>query len=123
MTALSISKQAQKTPIVSVLTMILLFVGLVGIGIYGFVSLDQSQLAVSYYENSKAVRDAAPAGSEILGTLATLKARQAWLEPLTFTGLSLIIFGIALSFAIAILQTLKMRLALTGVVVQQYLKR
>lgn len=56
--------------------------------------------AASYFgENAKSVRDAATAGSELLGQLEILKATPAWLEPLTFLGVAAFMTGIALEFS------------------------
>jgi hypothetical protein len=49
--------------------------------------------------NAKAVRDAAEAGSVLLGQLAVLATIPRWLEPLTFVGVALFMVGIALEFS------------------------
>jgi hypothetical protein len=49
--------------------------------------------------NTKAVRDAAVAGSSLLGQLRTLAVTPRWLEPLTFLGVALFMLGIALEFS------------------------
>jgi hypothetical protein len=49
--------------------------------------------------NAKAVRDAAEAGSSLLGQLETLKVIPRWLEPLTFLGVVAFMVGIALEFS------------------------
>ncbi len=49
--------------------------------------------------NSKAVRDAAEAGSALIGQLQTLTVIPRWLEPLTFLGVASFITGIALEFS------------------------
>ncbi len=49
--------------------------------------------------NSKAVRDAAEAGSALLGQLQTLGVTPRWLEPLTFVGVASFMLGIALEFS------------------------
>lgn len=59
-----------------------------------------SSTAASYWGgNAKAVRDAAEAGSTLLGQLQTLSVIPRWLEPLTFVGVAAFILGIALEFS------------------------
>jgi len=56
--------------------------------------------AASYWGgNSKAVRDAAEAGSALIGQLQTLTVTPRWLEPLTFLGVASFMTGIALEFS------------------------
>ncbi len=56
--------------------------------------------AISYWGgNAKAVRDAAEAGSVLIGQLNTLAATPRWLEPLTFLGVASFMLGIALEFS------------------------
>ena len=56
--------------------------------------------AASYWGgNAKAVRDAADAGSALLGQLQTLNVIPRWLEPLTFLGVASFMLGIALEFS------------------------
>jgi len=49
--------------------------------------------------DSKAVRDAAEAGSALIGQLQTLTVTPRWLEPLTFLGVASFMTGIALEFS------------------------
>ncbi|MDK1030005.1 MAG: hypothetical protein QGM50_04420 [Anaerolineae bacterium] len=49
--------------------------------------------------NAKVVRDAAEAGSLLLGQLGTLSAIPRWLTPLTFLGVASFMVGIALEFS------------------------
>lgn len=49
--------------------------------------------------NSKAVRDAAEAGSALIGQLQTLAVTPRWLEPLRFLGVASFMTGIALEFS------------------------
>ncbi len=59
-----------------------------------------STTAASYWGgNAKAVRDAAEAGSLLLGQLQLLATTPRWLEPLIFLGVGSFIFGIALEFS------------------------
>lgn len=49
--------------------------------------------------NAKAARDAAEAGSALLGQLGTLATIPRWLEPLAFLGVASFMIGIALEFS------------------------
>ena len=49
--------------------------------------------------NAKAARDAADAGSALLGQLGVLSTIPRWLEPLTFLGVASFMLGIALEFS------------------------
>ncbi len=65
------------------------------IGLFGL-----APTAAAYWGgNSKAVRDAAEAGSTLLGQLQTLGVTPRWLEPLTFVGVASFMLGIALEFS------------------------
>ncbi len=56
--------------------------------------------AADYFgNNTKAVRDAATTGSDLIGQLIQLSATGRWLEPLTFVGVSSFMVGIALEFS------------------------
>lgn len=56
--------------------------------------------AIDYFGgNAKATRDAAEAGSALLGQLSALSATPRWLEPLTFLGVASFMLGIALEFS------------------------
>ena len=57
--------------------------------------------AVNYFgANSKEVRDAAEAGSQLLSQISILASIPLWLEPLTFLGVAFFICGIALEFSV-----------------------
>lgn len=59
-----------------------------------------SSTANSYWgENAKSVRDAAEAGSVLLGQLQVLTVIPRWLEPLMFLGVAAFMTGIALEFS------------------------
>jgi hypothetical protein len=49
--------------------------------------------------HAKATRDAAEAGSALLGQLRLLQVTPRWLEPLTFLGVAAFMTGIALEFS------------------------
>jgi hypothetical protein len=59
-----------------------------------------SATSAAYWgDNAKAVRDAAEAGSGLLGNLNTLQSIPKWLVPLAFLGVASFMTGIALEFA------------------------
>ena len=60
-------------------------------------------IAGDYYSNAKAIRDAAPAGSDELSQLGTIQAVSAWVLPLGFVGLATFFvgFGFALNDILA----------------------
>jgi len=59
-----------------------------------------SATAAGYWgSNAKVVRDAAEAGSVLLGQLQTLSGTPRWLEPLAFLGVAAFMTGIALEFS------------------------
>jgi hypothetical protein len=56
--------------------------------------------AANYFgANAKATRDAAAAGSDLLGQLKTLQSVARWLEPLIFLGVASFMVGISLEFS------------------------
>ncbi len=56
-------------------------------------------VANDYYSNSKAVRDAAEAGSGVLAQLRNIQTIQAWLLPLEILGIATFLFGFGFAFA------------------------
>ena len=56
-------------------------------------------VADSYWANPKTVRDAAAAGTAILGQAQTLAAVSAWLVPLKFVGFALFFAGIGVALS------------------------
>jgi hypothetical protein len=90
-------------PILTILGWILIMLAL----IIGLVVLTPT--AVSYFgSNSKGIRDAAEAGSQLLSQISILASIPLWLEPLTFLGVAFFICGIALEFSV-IPSLIKMR--------------
>jgi hypothetical protein len=88
------SWQLKVYPIFTVLGWILIGLSLI-IGLFVL-----TPTAISYWGgNAKVVRDAAEAGSALLGQLNTLAATPRWLEPLTFLGVASFMLGIALEFS------------------------
>jgi len=49
--------------------------------------------------NAKTLRDAAEAGSILIGQIGVLTTTPRWLEPLTFVGVASFMVGIALAFS------------------------
>ena len=96
------ASQAAKTPYQLKLFPILTILGWILIGlalIIGLVVLTPT--AVNYFgANSKEVRDAAEAGSQLLSQIGILASIPLWLEPLTFLGVAFFICGIALEFSV-----------------------
>ncbi len=56
-------------------------------------------VANDYYSNSKAVRDAAEAGSGVLSQLSNIQATKAWLLPLEILGIATFLSGFGFAFA------------------------
>ncbi len=65
-------------------------------------------LAGDFYSNSKAVRDAAEAGSPVLSQLSNIQATKAWLLPLEILGIASFLMGFGFAFA-NILQNIRLR--------------
>ncbi len=65
-------------------------------------------VAGDYYSNSKAVRDAAEAGSGVLSQLSIIQATKAWLLPLEILGIASFLMGFGFAFA-NILQYIRLR--------------
>ncbi len=65
-------------------------------------------VANDYYSNSKAVRDAAEAGSGVLSQLSSIQATKAWLLPLEILGIATFLFGFGFAFA-NILKNIRLR--------------
>ncbi len=64
--------------------------------------------ASDYYGHSKAVRDAAVAGSAVLADLGTIQAVKAWVQPLQVVGLATFLLGFGFAFA-NILKNVRLR--------------
>ena len=87
--------QLKLFPILTILGWILIMLAL----IIGLVVLTPT--AASYFgANSKEVRDAAEAGSQLLSQISILASIPLWLEPLTFLVVAFFICGIALEFSV-----------------------
>ena len=65
-------------------------------------------MAGNYYANSKAVRDAAEAGSGILSQQGSIEAVKDWLVPFVFVGFATFIAGFGFAFA-NILRNVRLR--------------
>ena len=55
-------------------------------------------MAGDYYSNSKAVRDAAEAGSGVLSQLGSIEAVNDWLLPFAFLGFATYLLGFGFAF-------------------------
>ena len=87
--------QLKLFPILTILGWILIMLAL----IIGLIVLTPT--AASYFgANSKEVRDAAEAGSQLLSQISILASIPLWLEPLTFLVVAFFICGIALEFSV-----------------------
>ncbi len=67
-----------------------------------------ASVAGDYYSNSKAVRDAAEAGSPVLSQLSNIQTTKAWLLPLEILGIASFLMGFGFAFA-NILQNIRLR--------------
>lgn len=86
--------QLKVFPLFSVLGWI--FIGLaLAVGIVVLASTAQSY----WGGNVKIARDAAEAGSVLLGQLQVLTSTPRWLEPLVFVGVASFMLGVALEFS------------------------
>jgi hypothetical protein len=65
-------------------------------------------LAGDYYTSSKAVRDAAGAGSVILSRLGSIEATKDWVLPFAFLGLATYLLGFGFAFG-NILRNVRLR--------------
>ena len=72
---------------------------LLGVSILVGIVVLSSTSAAYWGDNTKAIRDAAEAGSGLLGNLNTLQTVPKWLVPLAFLGVASFMTGIALEFA------------------------
>jgi len=61
-----------------------------------------------YYSNSKAVRDAAEAGTGLLSQLGSIEAVRDWVLPFAFLGISMFIAGFGFAF-VNILKNVRLR--------------
>ena len=65
-------------------------------------------MAGDYYANSKAVRDAAGAGSGILSQVGSIEAVKVWVLPFAFLGVGTFLLGFGFAFA-NILRNVRLR--------------
>lgn len=118
-----LSEKAAHTPGSAYLAEALLVGGIAVVTVYAVYAFGLVGVDVQYFANAKVARDAAEAGSLILAQLSTLESTRAWLEPAVFTGLALIIFGIGISFAVSILNMVKLRAASARELLLAYRKK
>ena len=84
---------------------------MLGMMIIAIITVSWVVLAVTagdYFGNSKAVRDAAVAGSAVLADLGTIQAVKAWVQPLQVLALATFLLGFGFAFA-NILQNVRLR--------------
>ena len=75
--------------------------GMMIIAVVTIVGVVLAFLAGDYYSNSKAVRDAAEAGSGVLSQLSNIQATKAWLLLLEILGIATFLFGFAFANILA----------------------
>ena len=83
-------------------------VGMMIIGAITIIWVILAVVASDYYSNSKAVRDAAEAGSGVLTQLSNIQATKAWLMPLEILGIASFLSGFGFAFA-NILSNIRLR--------------
>ncbi|MEE9201951.1 MAG: hypothetical protein V3U31_01995 [Dehalococcoidia bacterium] len=87
---------------------VLLMLG-IGMEVAAFVTgLVLGAINADYFANTKAVRDAAQAGSPILTQLGQMKAVSAWLLPFQFLGIAILFTAIGLALS-AIIKRIQLR--------------
>lgn len=98
--ALGVEVKAMAKPLQAKLFPPLMMMGLMILIVTFAISLWLAGLSASYWNHSIATElDAAQAGSTLLAQLATIQSVKAWLEPLKFAGVALLLTGISLALA------------------------
>ena len=100
--------QAQKTAPQIKIAMGIWAAGMMIIAAITIIWVVLAFLAGDYYSNSKAIRDAAEAGSGVLSQLSSIQATKAWLLPLEILGIATFLFGFGFAFA-SILANIRLR--------------
>ncbi|MBI2004958.1 hypothetical protein HYS79_02245 [Patescibacteria group bacterium] len=118
-----LSEKAGHSPRSAYLAETLLVLGIAVVTIYAVYAFGLVGVDAQYFSNTKAIRDAAETGSAVLAQLSTLESTRAWLEPVFFSGLALILFGISISFAVSILNMVKLRARAATELLLAYRKR
>lgn len=116
-------EQILQAPIAGKFAVAFLMLGVAAITVYAVLALGVAGQVGDYFSYTKQARDTTLAGSTVLGTLSVIRSTGAWLEPLKFVGLSFLIFGIAISFAMSILRTLRIRLQIMGEFVEVHTRK
>lgn len=75
------------------------FAAFMAVMLASIVFITLAVMSGDYYANSKAIRDAAEAGSGLLAQLGSIKAVGAWVVPFSFLGFATFIAGFAFAFA------------------------
>ena len=89
---------------------VLVVSGLMMVMIALIVELLLATTVGDYYSFSKATRDAAPAGGDLLGDLGVIGAVKTWILPFKFLGLATFIASFGLIFSV-ILRSVRLRAA------------
>ncbi len=98
--ALGVEVKALAKPATAKLFPPLMMMGLMILIAAFIISLWLAGVSAGYWNHSIAAElDAAPAGSALLAHLATIQSVKAWLEPLKFVGIALLLTGISLALA------------------------
>lgn len=98
--ALGVEVKAMAKPLTAKLFPPLMMMGLMILIATFVIGLWLSGLSASYWNHAIATElDAAQAGSSLLAHLATIQSVKAWLEPVKFVGVALLLTGISLALA------------------------
>lgn len=109
MRASEVEQKLTETPIGSKLMPFFAVTGLLIVLIAWVIYFNLSGTVADYYSNPKSVRDGAESGSVVLNQLVTISSTSAWLKPLTFVGLAILLTAISASLT-GIKETLGLRL-------------
>ena len=98
--SMGVEVKAMRKPLQANLFPPLMMMGLMILIATFIISLWLAGVSASYWNHSIAIElDAAQAGSVLLGQLATIQSVKAWLEPVKFVGIALLLTGISLALA------------------------
>ncbi len=96
----------------------LALLGLLIVMVAVIVGIVVATLVSGYYTDPKSIRDAAPAGDDVLSAQGTIATIGAWLAPLKFVGISTTLTGIGVLLW-GIIATLRVRAEVLAQVVPQ----
>jgi hypothetical protein len=98
--ALGVEAKMPPKPLQATLFPPLMMLGLMILIIAFIISLWLAGVSASYWNHAiKTELDAARVGSPLLAQLATIQSVKAWLEPLKFVGIALLLTGISMALA------------------------